>query len=73
MNFGPVTKIYERNKTILKEFDDNVILKNYDVIMFFSIYGQSEAIRKLDSGRIICRTLIFINSNLLSYKNGKKN
>ena len=73
MNFGPVTKIYERNKTILKEFDDNVILKNYDVIMFFSIYGQSEAIQKLDSGRIICRTLIFINSNLLSYKNWKKN
>ena len=69
MNFGPVTNIYERNKTILKEFDDNVILKNYDVIMVFSIYGQSEAIRKLDSGRIICRILIFINSNLLSYKN----
>ena len=42
---------------------------NCDVIVIFPIYGQFGAIRKLDSGRIVCKTYIFINSNLLSYKN----
>ena len=42
---------------------------NCDFIINFSIYGQFGAIRKMDSGRIVCKTYIFINSNLLSYKN----
>ena len=45
--------------------------KNYDVIEIFSIYGQIEGIRKPDSGRIVYKTYIFINSNLLSYKTWK--
>ena len=40
-----------------------------DVIVDFPIYGQFGAIRKPDSGRIVCKTYMFINSNLLSYKN----
>ena len=39
----------------------------------FPNYGQFGAIRKPDSRGIPCRTYIFINSNLLSYKNWKQN
>ena len=45
------------------------MLESCDVIANFSIYGQFGAIWKPDFGRIDCITYIFINSNLLSYKN----
>ena len=45
--------------------------KNCDVIVIFPIYGQFGAIQKPDSGHIICKTYVFINSNLLSYKKWK--
>ena len=48
------------------------MLENFDVIVIFWIYGQFAAIRKPDSGRIVCKTYIFIKSNLLSYKNWKQ-
>ena len=69
MKLGPVPKLDKRNKTTSKKFDDNVMSENCDVIAIFPIYGQFGAIRKPDSGRIVCRTYIFLNSNLLSYKN----
>ena len=68
MKPGPVTKIDKRNKRKSNRFVDNVMLVNCDVIVVFLIYGQFGAIRKLDSGHIVCKTYIFINSNLLSYK-----
>ena len=46
---------------------------NCDVTAIFSFHGQFGAIRKPDSGRIVCKTYIFINSNLSSYKNSKQN
>ena len=46
--------------------------KNYDAIVIFQIYGQFGAISKPNSGRIVYKTCIFINSNLSSYKNWKK-
>ena len=46
---------------------------NCDVIVIFPIYGQFGAIWKPNSGRKVCETYIFINSNLLSYKNWKQN
>ena len=49
------------------------MLKNYDVIVIFPIYGQFGAMRKPDSGRIVCKTYAFINGNLLSYKNWQQN
>ena len=73
MKLGPVTRLYKRNKTTPKYFDDNVMSKNCDVIVIFPIYGQFGAIRKPDSGRIVCKTYVFINSNLLPYKNWKQN
>ena len=41
--------------------------ENCDVIDIFPIYGQFGAMRKPDSGRIVCKTYIFININLLSF------
>ena len=46
---------------------------NCDVIVIFPIFGQFGAIRKPDSGCIVCKVFILINSNLLSYKNWKQN
>ena len=65
----PVTKLDKSNKTTSKKFDYNVMSVNCDIIVFCSIYGRFGAIRKLDSESIVCKTYIFINSNLLSYKN----
>ena len=45
---------------------------NCDLIITFPIYGQFGAIRKPDSGPIVFKTYIFINSNLLFYKNWKQ-
>ena len=69
MKLGPVTELDKRNKTTSKKFDDDVMPENCDVIAIFSMYGQFGAIRKPDFGRIVSRTYIFINSNLLFYKN----
>ena len=38
---------------------------NCDLIVIFTIYGQFAAIRKADSERIVYKTYIFINNNLL--------
>ena len=43
--------------------------ENCDVIAIFQIYNQFGAIWKPDSGCIVCKTYIFINSNLLFYEN----
>ena len=72
MKFGQVTKRDKKNKTTSKN-DDHVILANCDVIVIFPIYGQFEAIWKPDSRHLLCKTYIFINSNLLSYKKLKQN
>ena len=67
MKLGPVTKLDKRNRATSKQFDDDAMSKNCDVV-FFPIYGQFAAIRKPDSQGIVFKTYIFINSNLLSYK-----
>ena len=47
---------------------------NCDVIVIFPIYGEFGAIRKPDSGRIICKTYIFIIlQNQCKKKSYKKN
>ena len=37
---------------------------NYDVIAIFPVFGQFGPIQKLDSQHMVCKTYIFINSNL---------
>ena len=61
-----ITKLDKGNTA--KNIDADVILVNCDVIATFSIYGQFGAIRKLDSGCMVCKSYIFININLLFYK-----
>ena len=69
MKLGPETKPVKNNKTISKNFHNDVMSEKCDIIVIFLIYGQFGAIRKPDFGHIVCKTYIFINSNLLSYKN----
>ena len=44
-----------------------------ELIEIFPIYTQFGAILKPDSRCIVCKTYIFINGNILSYKNWKQN
>ena len=39
MKFGPVTKLDKKNTMTSKEFDDDVMSENFDVIVVFPIYG----------------------------------
>ena len=66
MKFGLVAKLYKRNMEDKKKIDMST---NCDVIVFFPIYGQFGAIRKQDSGRMVCETYNYINNNILSCKN----
>ena len=68
MKLRPVTKLNKTNNATSKKFDDDVMSPNCDFIVIFLIDGQFGAIRKLDSGCIVCKIYIFINSNFLSYK-----
>ena len=69
MKLGPVTKLDKKNKTTSKKFDVDVMSENCDVIVIFWIFGQSGAVRRPDSGQRVCKSYVFRNSNLLSYKN----
>ena len=69
MKPGTVTKLGKRNKTTSKKIDDSTKLENCNVIANFPIYRQFGAIQKPDSGRIVCKTYISVNSKILSYKN----
>ena len=68
MKLVPVTKTDKRNKTTSKKLT-MTSCQRIDVIAIFPIYGQFGAIRKPDSGRIVYKFYIFLNSYLLSYKN----
>ena len=46
---------------------------NCDVVVFFPIYGQFAAMQKPDSGCMVYKTYIFINSDLLSERTWKQN
>ena len=63
-------RIKKTNKKKTPEkFNDDVLSENYDVIVIFPTYSQFKATQKQDSGRIVCKCYVFINSNVLSYKN----
>ena len=69
MKLGPVTKLDKRNKTTSKKFDVDVMSENCDVIVIFWIFGQFGAVRRPDSQHRVCKSCVFSNSYLLSYKN----
>ena len=68
MKLGPVNKIDKKNKTTSKKIDNDILSENCNVIAIFPVYSQFGAIWKPDSRCIVCKTYIFVNSNLLSYK-----
>ena len=68
MKLGPVTKLDKRNKKTSKTFDD-VMSENCDVIVTFWIFAQFRAVQRPDSRHRVCKSYVFSNSNLLSYKN----
>ena len=69
MKLEPVTKFDKRNKTTSKNSDDDIMSGNCNVIVIFRILGQFGAVQRPDSGHRVCKTYVFSNSNLLSYKN----
>ena len=73
MKLWPVTKLNKRNTATSKKIDDGVLLVGFNVIIIFLIYGQFGAIRRPDSGRMVWKTYIFINNNVLSFENWKQN
>ena len=73
MKLGPVNKLDKRNKTGSKKTCRWPHVSNYGVIIIFPIYCQFGAIRKPDSGLIVCKTNIFIKSKFLSYRKWKTN
>ena len=73
MTLRPVTKLDKKNKITSKKFDVDVMSGNCDVIVIFWIFGQFGAVRRPDSGHRVCKSYVFSNSNVLSYKSGKQN
>ena len=69
MKLGLVTKIDNNNTTTSKLNGDDIALGNYDVIIIFSTDGRFGATRNPESGHMVYISYIFINKNLLSYKN----
>ena len=56
MKLGPVTELDKKNKTTSKEFGDEVMSKNCDVIVIFRIFGQFGAVWRPDSGHRVSRS-----------------
>ena len=73
MKLGPVTKLDKKNKITSKKIDSDVMLASSDVIVIFHNYDQFGPTWTPDSGRSVCKTYIFINRNISSYKNWKQN
>ena len=63
MKLEPVTKIDKRNKTTSKNL---MMTSCWQIVTSLSFF---QGMAKGDSRRIVCKTYIFINSKLLSYKN----
>ena len=72
MKLEPVTKLDKSNKTMSKNFDDDVMSENCDVLLTFQIFGQFGAVRRLVSRQRVCKSYVFGNSNHLSCKNRTK-
>ena len=73
MKIRSITKLDKKNKTTFKKINHYIMSINCNVIFIFLIYDQSGVIWKTVSARIVCKTYIFIKSNLLCYKNWKQN
>ena len=52
MKLGPVSKRDKKSKTLSKNFDENVISENHDVIVISLVYAQFGTIENTDSAGI---------------------
>ena len=59
MKLVPVTKLNKRNTAASERSDNDIVLANCDIIVFFLIYGQFAAIQKV---------LIFFGKNTVISK-----
>ena len=66
MKLGSVTKLNKKNKKKSKKLK---MTSCRHILAIFLIYGKSGAIWNPDSGHIICKNYLFINSILLFCKN----
>ena len=73
MKLGLVTKLDKKNTATSKKVGDDLMSAICEVIVIFLFYVQFVAIRKPDSGHMVCKTYIFISSKFLTYKNWKQN
>ena len=64
---------WQEKQNCVKKFDDDAMSDNFDVINIIPVYSQLGAIWKPHSGRIVCKTYIFINSDLLPCEIWKQN
>ena len=72
MKTRSVAKLDERNTATSKKKkknDSDVMSKNCDAVVFFSIYSQFAAIRKLDFGCIVYKINILNNNLKIQPKN----
>ena len=69
IKLGSLTKLDKRNTAASKKFDDDIMSTKCDVFVIFQFCAQFGAIRKPGCGNMVHESYIFINSNLVSYKN----
>ena len=69
LNLARETRKRQKKKII----HDDILSANFDAIVILWIYTQFGPMLKLDFGRMVCKTNVFININFLSYKNCKQN
>ena len=70
MKLGPAPKIDKTNTETIEESGDYVVLANCDVVVIFPVYGKFGAIRKLDSGHMVCIYLFSSTATFYLTKNG---
>ena len=68
MKLRPVFKLDKGNKTTSKNFGKTSCQKIVTSLLFFQFMANLDTIWEPDSGRIVCKTYIFINTNLLFYR-----
>ena len=74
MKLGPLTKAEKSNMATSKKKkkDNDVRAADFDVIVFFTIFGQSVTIRKWDSGRMVYKFSLIVTFYFAKLKIGTK-
>ena len=69
MKLGPVTTLDKKNMVTSKKLTMTLCQQIVTLFVTFPIHGHFGAIRKPNYEAMLCKTFIFVNNNLLSYKN----